>query len=545
MAWLGGLTLLALWLRGTSTGTLREELKVWQFWSLEICVLLGIVVAIGTWAGARSGLARRDGLWMTALAGFAVALTLLVAPRANRIFYDEHIYQGIGQNLADARLAQVCNDGQLSGGRLRCASGEYNKQPYAYPHLLSVAYRIAGVHEWVAFAVNAAVMAFTACAVYLLAIALFGDRQAAIFAALLIAIIPEQLMWSATAAVEPSASLACALALLCAANYGRRGGSWRAAALVISSAYAVQFRAESVLILPVAGALAWPRLRSELSLPRGWWLAVSGLVLLAAHIGHLFAVRSVAWGTDAPRFSLGYVIANFRVNGRFYLIDERFPVVVTLLALLGLLAERSSRDRWLLALYFFLFFGIDLVFYAGSYNYGADVRYSLMTYPPLAVLGGLGAARLARWSGTLAPALPGAAVVGALLGFQFLWYAPVVRGATEGAWAARADVQFARRVAAQLPPESYVLTQNPAMFHLWGVNAGQMSQVLAVPAYAKVLETRFTGGIYVHWNFWCNVQDPAQPEICRRAMALGHTDLVTEYRERDQRYAFYRLKIAN
>ena len=36
------------------------------------------------------------------------------------------------------------------------------------------------------------------------------------------------------------------------------------------------------------------------------------------------------------------------------------------------------------------------MFYAGSYNYGADVRYSLMTYPPIAVLAGLGAARLVR-----------------------------------------------------------------------------------------------------------------------------------------------------
>jgi hypothetical protein len=317
---------------------------------------------------------------------------------------------------------------------------------------------------------------------------------------------------------------------------------------VISSAYAVQFRPESILILPIAGALAWPRLRNDLAVPRGWWLAVAGLALMAVHIAHLFAVRDAGWGTDAPRFSLGYLSGNLRVNGRFYLFDERFPVAVTLLAALGVWSNRAAREQWLVALYFIVFFGIDLVFYAGSYNYGADVRYSLMTYPPLAVLGGLGAARVARWGARLVPALPAGAagaVVTALLGFQFLWYAPVVRGATEEAWAARADAEFARRVAAQLPPESYVLTQNPAMFHLWGVNAGQMSQVLAVPAYAAVLERRNSGGIYIHWNFWCNVQDPVQPEICRRAMALGRTDLVTESRERDQRYAFYRLRIGN
>ena len=67
------------------------------------------------------------------------------SPRTNRIFYDEQIYQNIGQNLADLRRAQMCNDGAIEDGRLRCASGEYNKQPYAYPHLLSVAYRVFGV----------------------------------------------------------------------------------------------------------------------------------------------------------------------------------------------------------------------------------------------------------------------------------------------------------------------------------------------------------------------------------------------------------------
>ena len=59
---------------------------------------------------------------------------------------------------------------------------------------------------------------------YLLVCVLFGDRDAALFGALLIALTPEQLLWSATAAVEPSASLALVASLLCAAYYLRAGG---------------------------------------------------------------------------------------------------------------------------------------------------------------------------------------------------------------------------------------------------------------------------------------------------------------------------------
>ena len=116
------------------------------------------------------------------LTAVAVGLTVFVAPRTNRIYYDEQIYQSVGQNLADLKLAQMCNDGIVEYGRLQCWSGEYNKQPYAYPHVLSLAYRLFGVRPATAFVVNAAVMGLTVCCLYLLVFILFGDRDAAFFA---------------------------------------------------------------------------------------------------------------------------------------------------------------------------------------------------------------------------------------------------------------------------------------------------------------------------------------------------------------------------
>jgi hypothetical protein len=49
---------------------------------------------------------------------------------------------------------------------------------------------------------------------------------------------------------------------------------------------------------------------------------------------------------------------------------------------------------WLILLWFILFYGIFLFFYAGSYKYGADVRFALVSFMPLAVLSGMGADRL-------------------------------------------------------------------------------------------------------------------------------------------------------
>jgi hypothetical protein len=154
----------------------------------------------------------------------------------------------------------------------------------------------------------------------------------------------------------------------------------------------------------------------------------------------------------------------------------------------------------------------------------------------------MGAARIAKWLDARRWPFAGWIAVTLALAFQFLWYAPLVHATTEEAWAARADVGFARDAAAGLPPNSYVLTHNPAMFHLWGVNAGQMAIPANNPSYLEFLASRYTGGVYLHWNFWCNVQDPVHPALCRQVLAMRRGDMVREHVERDQRFAFFRMK---
>lgn len=541
-AWIAVVAGLGAWLARTPNVVLREQLKTLQFWWLEALVALGLALGILVARDIWRGLDRRDLVRMAILAGVALGLTVFVAPRTNRIFYDEQIYQSIGQNLADLRRAQMCNDGTVEYGRLQCWSGEYNKQPYAYPHLLSLAYRVFGVRPSIAFAVNALVMASTVWAVYLLTLILFDDRTAALLAGLLVALTPQQILWSATAAVEPSASLACAVALVGAAEFCRSRSTVALAATGVAAAYAVQFRAESLLIVPVIGLLFWQRAREELARPRLWWVGLLAVALAAVHVAHLFAVRGEGWGTSDARLSIGYVAANLSVNGRFFLGDERFPVLVTLLAIVGLMSRPRGMSRLPIALYFAAFFGIHLLFYAGSYNYGADVRYSLMTYPAIAVLGGLGAARVAARVAWIRPTVPAVALVAAAIVFQFLWYLPLVRATGEEAWAARADVRFAEDLVRGLGRHTYVLTHNPGMFHVWGVNAGQMSTLAANPTYLDYLATRYAGGVYLHWNFWCNVHDRSQQDLCRQAFALKPTETVREFRVRDQRFAFYRFR---
>jgi hypothetical protein len=119
---------------------------------------------------------------------------------------------------------------------------------------------------------------------------------------------------------------------------------------------------------------------------------------------------------------------------------------------------------------------------------------------------------------------------------------PVVRATTDAAWAARADVEFARSLVPVLRGNSYVLTQNPGMFQVWGISAGQTSLAVADPARLDALARQYPGSVYLHWNFWCNVQDPVQRGFCSRILELRAGDVIREQWKGNQRYALYRLK---
>jgi hypothetical protein len=490
-------------------------------------------------------LSRQDYLYAAAAVGLAVLLAGAVAPLTNRIYYDEQIYQGIGQNLSDLRLAQMCNDGTVEYGHLQCWRGEYNKQPYGYPHLLSVVYRIFGVSYWAAARFNVLCAALLVIAVFLIARGLFEDRFAARAAALIAALIPEQLRWFHSAAAEPSAAFTGALAVVAGVHFVRARTTLSLVWLVTATAFAMQFRVESVLIVAVVALTVALWAPAEFGGRRLWVWSLLGLILSAALVAHLVAIRQEQWGTPGNKVSLEFVGRNLATNARFYLADPRFPSLYTLLALYGLARCRDRRALILNVTYFLLFGGVYLFFYAGSYNYGADVRYSIMTYPPLALLAGAGAAELLRARPIANQRMQHAtAMLVTVLALQFLWYMPLVRAIGEEAWAARADIEFAQRVAVTLPKNSIIMTHNPSVFHVMGINAAQLSFITNETGYVKqVLLPRYAGGVYLHWNFWCNVSDRVQQEFCEAALRRFPNTLVREHRERDYRYGVYKLDI--
>ena len=403
IGWLGLLVALPVWLTRTSEFQLRDQLRRCQYWVLEAQFLLLVSVSCAGVPRLLRTLAlrRRDYLFPAFMAAVALALVIWVAPRTNRIYYDEFIYQDVAQNLSDLRLAQMCNDGTVEYGTLQCWRGEYNKEPDGYPYLLNLVYRLGGVHESAGFALNATAAALMVLVIFVLTTALTGSAPAGNAAAVVAALMPEQLRWSHTAAAEPSAALACAFAVMAACGFVRTRDTVGLVWTVAATVFAAQFRPECLLVAPLVVVIWLAYAPGVFTEARTWWVGLLGGALAAPHLGHLLAVRHEGWGASGPRFSTAFLGANLSSNGGMFLGDHRFPVLYSALAVAALLLQRPRRASIVLLAYFAAFWGIFLFFYAGSYNYGADDRFSLMAYPPVAVLAGLGVWRLAelaaRW----------------------------------------------------------------------------------------------------------------------------------------------------
>lgn len=540
------IVIVAVWLKTGDGGLLRQQLMRWQFLALEAQFVLVVALSWINLPRLVRSLAPTTISVRAAAASAVLTLVLVagVAPQTNRIYYDEHIYEGVGQSLSDLHLAQMCLDGTVEYGSLQCWRGEYNKEPYGYPYLLSVGYRLFGVRESIAHRLNTLCAVLLVWVVFLTACALYEDSTAGAYAALIAALIPQQILWSHTAAVEPSAALMVAATLMTALHYVRSRTVASLVWMVVMAVFTVQFRTEAILVVPIVLAVVALYAPAEFRRPAFWWVAALGLALGAVHVGHLAAVRSESWGSSEARMSFHYIWPNLKTNGTFYLDNARFPLLTTALALLGV-SVRHAKATVVASALFLAFWGVFLFFYAGSYGFGADVRFSLMSYPALAVLAGRGAAglhELAASAGLDRKRAAGAIV--AAVGAQFLWFLPQVRSLGEEAWSARADVAFAKRVMPELPVNAIVLTHNPSIFLLNGVNAAQMSLITTEPTYVvSGLPHRYAGGVYLHWNAWCNYADPVQHRFCVTALESFSSDLVKEYRERDFRYAFYRLRL--
>ena len=535
------------WIQGHEFMLVRERLATAIPIALNGIMLLLVVGVTLSWRRIKdlfTTIPRRS--WGTAFSCAALALLLgaFVAPRTSRILFDEQIYQQIGQTITHTGKAYVTAEGDAEYGQLVVHGWEYNKQPMGYPYLLSLLYRAFGVHEFLCWGLNNAAFALSTLLIFLIARLFSGDDLVAGFSALVYSLIPMNAVWANTGASEPTTVLTALLAVACVL-FAVREPAWPAVILASSAcALAAQFRMESILILIVAGLLILRGGWKSIGWPKLVFAACLLCLLLLPHLNHLYVVRGENWGSDSgQKFLWSALRRNAKENALFFVIHEQWSVVITLLIGVGTAAAKDWKCQVVLAIWFLLMWGVFLPFYAGSYYYGADVRFSLIAYPPLAILAGLGARRVVDW---LTPqfTLPRAvSACAAVLIISCAWLLPVTRMEGNEGWDARLDWKYAREFAELVPPGSAILTHDPNMFLIWGKNAAQMSMVSANPDYFEQhYFRRYGGNVFLHWDYWCNADIPGVVGEATHVLDKYSTELVAERHSRHAWYRLYRIK---
>ncbi len=534
---------LGLWLLSSTPDAVRGALRFVSPRAAEMGFLLLLAGAGLSVSELRESLPSRS-LWGPFAAGvLAFAAVRTIPPQTHRIYYDEDIYENVALNILWEGRAQMCNEGILEAGTFRCDASEYNKEPNAFPFLLSLAFRITGARESAAHTVNHLVFALGAVAIFWVSAMLFGRLSAGIGGALVYTLTPQNLLWGATVAAEPGAASFAALGVGAFVLFCRRP-SWRTGLFSASAlAFASQFRPESGLVLAVAGTLVLLLARDLLRRPALWATALLTLALLVPQLAHLWAVRHEGWGSgESGKFSLVFARENLGPNVRYYSGGRDFPRLYTALALVGLVLPGRRRESLSILVWFLLLFGIFIPFYAGSYRYGADVRFSLMSAAPLAVLAGGGIGWLVDLSRQLRPDSRLLASLGSLLVvYAASAYLPFTRAIGQESWASRADHAAALRMVVEVPEDSILLTHNPGMIQVMGRSAVQTSVASYQPDRVDEFFHRFPGGVYFHYNFWCNVNDTVQNEFCRKVLASFKTRVVLEESSGFYRFVLYRL----
>jgi hypothetical protein len=528
----------------------RALVPVSTVWGMHACLVLGIAGFAGVVAPLARLLGRRHlltGLGLAVLGYGAVGL----APETNRIYFDEHIYMQVAQTLAHTGRAEYANYARAEYGQFSVYEAWVNKQPNGHPYLLSWPFRIFGASEGVAQTTVRVVVALTAALLYFaLVLAPWTLPPAAPLAvAIVFLFTPLVPWWGHTVAVEPTTAATAAVVFFAACLHARwrdpvtgQGFPATGAVLAATAAFAAYFRPESLLVYPVAAALLWAADRRFLEDRTTWAALALSLALLAPNLLHLWSVRMEDWGaTDGRRFGVEFLTKNFQSNAGYFVQGRLFPLAGTALGLIGAgwLAVRSRRFVLAAALWFVLSWGIFILFYAGGYYYGASDRYAVVSAAPVAVFVGIGAAAL--FTGLRRhPALLGAVGAAIVLNWaSAMHFVPTPgREATE----ARADVDFARAMAAKLPTGSLVISPDPCLWNLLGRNASQMPTVHnMVRTEMRELVRQYPGGIYLHWDYWVNSNQPRMAEVWKKLIIDSHATIFGRGAAEAYKFALFRL----
>ena len=179
--------------------------------------------------------------------------------------------------------------------------------------------------------------------IFLIVYLLFNDTFAGLAASLVHILIPVNLQWFNTCAVEPLLAFFVCLAILSGLIYIRNKKSVTLFLFTIVLAFSFNFRSESFLIFFVIGLLFLLKdigilLRKEFYISAGILLILSSGIIL-----HTYAMRGQSWGASGAKLSPEYFLPALNANSKFYFDNSHSRLLFSILAIAGLLLYKN-RD---------------------------------------------------------------------------------------------------------------------------------------------------------------------------------------------------------
>jgi hypothetical protein len=527
---------------------LQSFLSTYYVYLLELNFFLLIIAFIFSFKHIKkifSEIENKYLLLLLFLSVLGVCSTAFIAPRTHRIFYDEDIYNSIAQNIAHHKKAVMCNEGYFENNELTLVEEEYNKQPPGYPYLISIIFRTFGTNELFTFVLNNILFGLMVIIVFLISFLLFKDIFAGFIASFVYILIPVNIQWFNTCAVEPSTVFFTSLAVLATLIYIMDKKPINLFLVVTSLAFSLNFRTESFLVVALVGLIYLiknPRIFKEKKL---YTFGILLLFLSTAIILHLYSVRGQSWGAQRAKVSLAYLPYNSFANSLFYFNNKEFPLIFSIFALIGLFFYNKGyiKDKIILLGWFLTFWGVFLFFYAGSYRFsdGLSIRFSLLSYVPLAIFIGLGSSSLNKFFENKIK--PIKIILILLIILSSTWFLPFIRSKTKGeSELCRMDRKYAMEFAELLPTNSIIYTHNPNMFLINKKSAIQTSSETYRPGIIERHLNRFKGGVYVHYNYWSDVPY-SDLQRSFTANILGRYDykIIKEYYYKNHKYGLYKI----
>jgi hypothetical protein len=471
--------------------------------------------------------------------------TAFIAPRTHRIFYDEDIYNSIAQNIAHHKKAVMCNEGYFENNELVVVEEEYNKQPPAYPYLISIIFRTFGTNELFTFILNNILFGLMVPLIFLISFLLFKDTFASLIACLIYILIPVNLQWFNTCAAEPSTVFFTGLAILASLIYLKDKKFVSLLFFVTCLAFSLSFRTESFLVVAVVFLIYLIKEPGVFKRKELYLFGILFLFLSTAILLHLYSVRGQSWGAQGPKFSLIYLPYNFVTNLLFYFNNNYFPLLFSTLAVIGFsfYNKGNTKNKIVLLVWFLTFWGAVLLFYAGSYRYAdsLSIRFSLLTYAPLAIITGLSVKSLSKLLEKKIKSIKTLLII--LIIFNSTWFIPFIKSKTKGeSELCRMDRKYAMEFVDLLPRNSIIYTHNPNMFLINKQSAVQTSAETYRPGIIQQHLNRFKGGVYIHYNYWSHVPySYLQRQFTTNILEKYDYNIIKEYHYKNHKYGLYKI----